>query len=89
MSQDDPLTLAASMRALNVLGEEEIRSLARRHWAGDYGITGPIDVRANEYAQRHGGAIVSEHMTESNTRVIVSTNQEKGRTTVLLSEERQ
>ncbi len=57
-----------------------------RHWQGDWGDLGPEDVKANQYALRHGTRILSSYRIKD-AKLWIITEADRSATTLLLPEE--
>lgn len=66
---------------------EEPDTFLARHANGDWGELSESDCRANEYALRHGLRVLSSYTLTSGERILVVTEGDRSKTTIMLSEE--
>lgn len=57
-----------------------------RHWQGDWGDLDIDDIKANQYALRHGLRLLSSYRID-NTKLWIITEADRSATTLLLPEE--
>ena len=81
--------LVATPGALDLLNHLELSPLdfVSRHWRGDFGDLDDHDVKANEYALRHGLRLLSSYRINANDKLWIITEADRSSTTLLLPKE--
>lgn len=62
-------------------------SLLKRHVSGDWGDLCADDIRANEYAVKHGERVFSSYVFPGDVKIWVITEWDRSATTILLPSE--
>ena len=78
--------VGATPGVLDAVSMEELRSLLRRHAAGDWGDCAPEDAAANDEALANGSRLLSVYQTTGGT-VWLITEADRSATTALLPSE--
>jgi hypothetical protein len=76
-----------TLRAQEVLTNEDILSALSRHSRGDWGDVGDADREENELSLREGFRLLSAYRAANGTKFWVITEADRSLTTVLLPEE--
>jgi hypothetical protein len=78
-----PGTVVATLGAMQLATEDQIKAILDRHLAGDWGDLGAEDKRANERALRNGERLFSSYEIAPDTQLYVITEWDRSVTTVL------
>lgn len=78
-----PGTVVATVGAMQIATNHQLRLLLDRHVRGDWGDVCEDDRKANEAALRHGARLLSSYTTESGEKLWVITEASRQQTTVL------
>jgi hypothetical protein len=79
--------LVATTAAVNTVDQMELFRMVSRHAVGDWGDVEAEDWRANDWAFRNGGRILSTYRDTRGTKVWIITEADHSVTTVLLPDE--
>jgi hypothetical protein len=81
-----PGSVVATIGAVEIATNEQIRGLLARHLSGDWGDVDAEDARANDDALKHGMRILSSYRV-GNSKLWLITEADRSSTTVLTPEE--
>lgn len=79
--------LGSSPTVLTKLPKEEMFQMLERHLCGDWGDVSDNDVKANEYALRHGLRIISHYRSSCGALIQILTEADRSATTIQLAKE--
>jgi hypothetical protein len=80
--------LLATPGVLAAAGDEDLMPYLARHAAGDWGVVGREDARANDRALREGTRLLSAYvLADGTTRIWIITEADHSATTILLPDE--
>lgn len=82
-----PGSVVATMGALQIATEEQIKAILDRHLRGDWGDLDEHDRKANEAALRDGDRLFSSYQITPDTKLWIVTEANRSTTTVMLPED--
>lgn len=76
--------LTSGIVDLALAGHLDLPTLLGRHLRGDWGSASPARQELNEAGVRSGGELVSRYLVRGEQQVIIATNPDRSRTSVML-----